>query len=186
VPATLSWRLFGPKSVPVFASRRTGLGPVAAPRQAILPAIIRSAVGTARENLSHPGQTHILRPITRTFRDGTKSPSSSRRKALQASRPHEAARNPPEPSGRPYRAPWGLQWPSSWPWTRHEGTSRLTSRLVCCPVTAPARPSFPPSTGLLHRHQDDPVTVPEQHSQGRRRGASLRAWAVLRYSGPVP
>jgi hypothetical protein len=43
-----------------------------------------------------------------------------------------------------------------------------------------------PSMNLLHRHLADPVTVSEEPSQARRRGASLRAWAVLRYSGPYP
>jgi hypothetical protein len=52
------------------------------------------------------------------------------------------------------------------------------------PVTAPARPSFLPPVGLLHRRQADSVTVPEQTSW-RAAGASLRARAVLRYSGPV-
>jgi hypothetical protein len=38
---------------------------------------------------------------------------------------------------------------------------------------------------LLHGRQADPVTGPEEPSQARCVGASLRAWAVLRYSGPV-
>jgi hypothetical protein len=70
-----------------------------------------------------------------------------------------------------------------------------TSGLVCGPLlqvqtllpfTNPGCPSVLPPVSLLHRRQADPVTVPEEPSGARCGGASLRALAVLRYSGPAP
>src|SRR5262249_23003290 len=53
------------------------------------------------------------------------------------------------------------------------------------PFTNPGCPSFLPPVCLLHRHLTDPVMGPEEPTEARCGGASLRAWAVRRYSGAV-
>jgi hypothetical protein len=175
--------------------KRAGLGPVATPRKAILPPIIRPAAGTASENLSLPGRTHTGQPTTRTFPSRDHEPVQQPQEGPPGVSAHRAG-PVTLPShldgciGRPGACNGHRRCPG--PGSKGQGdqppgwcAGPITGRGRSSPCTSPARPSFLAPVGLLHRHQADPVTVPGQPSWVRCRGASLRAWAVVRYSGPV-